>query len=73
MQVHTCNLSGDANYSVTPFCHAVPMTCRTPTQSRDCCPGRVAAISRYTRQVILALPHYGAPGSPRVRRELLHA
>ena len=28
---------------------------------------------RYTRQVILALPHTGAPGRPRVRREVAHA
>src|SRR3954453_24032024 len=28
---------------------------------------------RYTRQVILALPHTGAPGAPRVRREVAHA
>src|SRR4051794_7968136 len=28
---------------------------------------------RYTRQVILALPHTGAPGVPRVRREVAHA
>jgi len=28
---------------------------------------------RYTRQVILALPHSGAPGRPRVRREVAHA
>lgn len=49
------------------------MTRPTPAKPCDRCPGRVAAISRYTRQVILALPHYGAPGSPRVRRELLHA
>ena len=58
---------------VTPSCHAATMTCPVPTQTASCCPGRVAAISRYTRKVILALPHYGAPGSPRVRRELLHA
>lgn len=73
MKVHSGNLPLLANYSVTPFCHAATMTCPVPTQTASCCPGRVAAISRYTHKVILALPHYGAPGSPRVRRELLHA
>ncbi len=73
MKVHSGNLPVVAIYSVTPFCHAATMTCPTPSQSLRRCPGRVAAISRYTRKVILALPHYGAPGSPRVRRELLHA
>ena len=28
------------------------------------------SFHRYTRQVILALPHTGAPGRPRVRREV---
>jgi len=73
MKVHNGNLAVAANYSVTPFCHAATMTSPASTQSVRRHPGRVAAISRYTPQVILALPHYGAPGNPRVRRELLHA
>jgi len=73
MKVHTGNLAVAANYSVTPFCHAAAMTCPAPALPLRPCPCRVAPISRYTPQVILALPHYGAPGNPRVRRELLHA
>ena len=43
---------------VTPPCHA---------------PSVDMIFHRYTRQVILALPHTGAPGAPRVRREVAHA
>jgi len=43
---------------VTPLCHA---------------PSVDTVFHRYTRQVILALPHTGAPGKARVRREVAHA
>ena len=43
---------------VTPPCHA---------------PGVDIVFHRYTRPVILALPHSGAPGKARVRREVAHA
>ena len=40
-------------------------------------PAKLASVDtvfhRYTRQVILALPHTGAPGMSRVRREVAHA
>jgi hypothetical protein len=54
-EVASLDVAPSPRLSVTPPCHAGSVD---------------ISFRRYTRQVILALPHTGAPGRPRVRREV---